>query len=281
MIEVVKEIIVNDSCGDMSRKRPGGRARMPEATRKLNRKQNGVTKLAHEEVLSLSLSLSLLCLCIYYMYVYLRYHHMPSALAVYEAQLSEPGSFLLLFMTLQNVPVQPQIVHKINGHCGSRTEEGDIVLGLEPTKPSIDIKEETSHVKNASQGDVPFSGPLQVSGSSGFAWAKRRIDDISIRSRSRSSSRSLIFEPAMQLRNNLDPKRNGNCDTLNMNRSNSRGHDSRLNHVTVKDWSQLENPNSFDASSDAYHSQELSLSLYQKEDAAIKRISLVSSHFEL
>lgn len=204
-----------------------------------------------------------------------------SALAVYEAQLSEPGSFLLLFMTLQNVPVQPQIVHKINGHCGSSTEEGDIVLGLEPTKPSIDIKEETSHVKNASQGDVPFSGPLQVSGSSGFAWAKRRIDDISIRSRSRSSSRSLIFEPAMQLRNNLDPKRNGNCDALNMNRSNSRGHDSRLNHVTVKDWSQLENPNSFDASSDAYHSQELSLSLYQKEDAAIKRISLVSSHFEL
>lgn len=71
MIEVVK---VNDSCGDMSRKRPGGRARMPEATRKLNRKQNGVTKLAHEEVLSLSLSH--LCLCIYYMYVYLQYHHM-------------------------------------------------------------------------------------------------------------------------------------------------------------------------------------------------------------
>lgn len=67
MIEVVKEIIVNDSCGDMSRKRPGGRARMPEATRKLNRKQNGVTKLAHEEVLSLSLSsvsLYILYVCI-------------------------------------------------------------------------------------------------------------------------------------------------------------------------------------------------------------------------
>lgn len=234
----------------------------------------------HMKRFCLSLSLSSVSLYILYVCISPVSSH-ASALAVYEAQLSEPGSFLLLFMTLQNVPVQPQIVHKINGHYGSRTEEGDIVLGLEPTKPSIDIKEETSHVKNASQGDVPFSGPLQVSGSSGFAWAKRRIDDISIRSRSRSSSRSLIFEPAMQLRNNLDPKRNGNCDALNMNRSNSRGHDSRLNHVTVKDWSQLENPNSFDASSDAYHSQELSLSLYQKEDAAIKRISLVSSHFEL
>lgn len=71
MIEVVKEIIVNDSCGDMSRKRPGGRARMPEATRKLNRKQNGVTKLAHEEVLSLSLSLSLICVFVYIICMYI------------------------------------------------------------------------------------------------------------------------------------------------------------------------------------------------------------------
>lgn len=153
------------------------------------------------------------------------------------------------------------------------------MLGLELTKPSSDIKEEASHVKNASQGDVPFSGPLQVSGSSGFAWARRRIDDISIRSRSRSSSRSLVFEPSgtLQSRNNLESKKNDNCDAPNINRSNSRGHDSyeRFNHVTVKDWSQLENPDSFDAS-DVYHSQELSLALYEKEDAAIKRISLVS-----
>lgn len=180
---------------------------------------------------------------------------------------------------MQKVPVQPQIVHKINGHCANNSKEGQDMLGLELTKPSSDIKEEASHVKNASQGDVPFSGPLQVSGSSGFAWARRRIDDISIRSRSRSSSRSLIFEPSgtLQSRNNLESKKNDNCDAPNINRGNSRGHDSyeRFNHVTVKDWSQLENPDSFDAS-DVYHSQELSLALYEKEDAAIKRISLVS-----
>ncbi|CDP18308.1 unnamed protein product [Coffea canephora] len=207
------------------RKKPGGRARGPEATKRLTRKQNGFSKLAPEE----------------------------------------------------NLPVQPQGGHKISGYNASNCKEGDIVIGLEPPKPSNELKEEASHVKHASQGDVPFSGPLQVSGSSGFAWAKRRIDD-SVRSRSRSSSRSLIFEPsgAVQLRNNLESKRNENSEALNGHGTNFKGHDSyeRLNHVMVKDWSQLEHPDSFDAS-DGYHSQELSLALYQKEDLAIKRISLV------
>ncbi|CAI9112032.1 OLC1v1012401C2 [Oldenlandia corymbosa var. corymbosa] len=176
----------------------------------------------------------------------------------------------------ENLPVQPKGAHKINGHSDSISKEGDLVLGLEPPKPPNDLREEASHVKHASQGDVPFSGPLQVSGSSGFAWARRRIDD-SVRSRSRSSSRSLIFEPsgALNLRNNMELKKNENGETLIGQRTNSKGHESgeRFNHYTVKGWGQLE-PDSFDGS-DGYHSQELSLALYQKEDLAIKRISLV------
>ncbi|CAK9148025.1 unnamed protein product [Ilex paraguariensis] len=208
------------------RKRPGGRTRGPETTRKLTRKQNGLSKLAPEE----------------------------------------------------NLQPQIQGAHKISLNRASNHKEGDIILGVEPPKPSMDVMQEASHVKNASQGDVPYSGPLQVPGSSGFAWAKRRIDDSSIRSRSRSSSRSLIFEPsaALQSRNNFESKRHENVDAVNGNRTNSRGQESyeTVKHAMLKHWSQLEQPDSFDAS-DGYHSQELSLALYQKEEMAVKRIGLV------
>ncbi|XP_047328192.1 protein IMPAIRED IN BABA-INDUCED STERILITY 1-like [Impatiens glandulifera] len=112
------------------------------------------------------------------------------------------------------------------------------------------FKEEgsSSHTKNASsQGDVPYSGPLQISGSSGFAWAKRRLNES-------SSSRSL-FE----------------C------RTNSREEDSfeRISHSMLKQWSQLDRQHdSFDAS-DEYHSQELSDAIYQRERSIDKRINVV------
>uniref|UniRef100_A0A5B6ZE99 Protein kinase domain-containing protein n=1 Tax=Davidia involucrata TaxID=16924 RepID=A0A5B6ZE99_DAVIN len=207
------------------RKRPSGRVRGPETTRKLTRKPNGLNKLAPAD----------------------------------------------------DLPAQTQGFHKINGNNVNNCKEGDIILGVERPKPSIDIMEEASHIKNASQGDIPFSGPLQVSGSSGFAWAKRRIDDLSVRSRSRSSSRSLVFEPSgvLHLRNHFESKKNENV-VVHGSCTNSRGHESHetVKHAMLKHWSQLEHPDSFDAS-DGYHSQELSLALYQREEMAAKRISLV------
>ncbi|XP_047333414.1 protein IMPAIRED IN BABA-INDUCED STERILITY 1-like [Impatiens glandulifera] len=107
---------------------------------------------------------------------------------------------------------------------------------------SIDATKEegSSHTKNASsQGDVPFSGPLQISGSSGFAWAKRRLDESSVKSHSRSSSRSL-FEPIR-----------------------GEDEDERIRQAMLKQWSQFDQPDSFDAS-DEYHSQELSMTLYNR-----------------
>uniref|UniRef100_A0A5B6ZEJ1 Protein kinase domain-containing protein n=1 Tax=Davidia involucrata TaxID=16924 RepID=A0A5B6ZEJ1_DAVIN len=207
------------------RKKPGGRVRGPETTRKLTRKPNGLNKLA----------------------------------------------------PVEDLPTQIQVVHKINGGSLNNCKEADIIVGVELPKPSIDTMEEASHVKNASQGDIPFSGPLQVSGSSGFAWAKRRIDDLSVRSHSRSSSRSLIFEPsgALHLRNNFESKRHENVEVVNGSCTNSRGHESHetVKHAMLKQWSQLERPDSFDTS-DGYHSQELSLALYQREEMAAKRGSL-------
>ncbi|CAL5444935.1 unnamed protein product [Camellia sinensis] len=172
----------------------------------------------------------------------------------------------------ESLPDQTQGAQKINGNKVYNHKE------REP-KLSIDSVEEASHMKNASQGDVPYSAPLQVSGSSGFAWAKRRIDDSSERSRGRSSSRSLIFEPsaAMHPKNSFDLKNRENVEGARGSRASSQGEDSyeTVKHAMPKHWSQLERPDSFDAASDGYHSQELSLALYQREEMAARRISLV------
>nr|GMC52623.1 probable serine/threonine-protein kinase At1g54610 [Ipomoea batatas] len=141
--------------------------------------------------------------------------------------------------------------------------------------------EEASYAKNSSEADVPFSGPLQVSGSSGFSWAKRRSNDSSVRSRSRSSSRSLVFEPSIGLptRSNLESKRQENGELRNGSRTNSKGQNSYENakRAAIEHWSQLERPDSFDAS-DSYHSQDLSLALYLKEEMALKRMNVVQDH---
>lgn len=161
---------------------------------------------------------------------------------------------------MQNLPPQIQGQKKLSR---INDPKGDKILTQEPPKPSNCVTKEAphSHVKNASQGDDIYPGPLQVSGSSGFAWAKRRMMDSSLRSRSRSSSRSLIIES--HLRNNLDSMGEENCEGVKGKFGNSKGHDSyeTIKRSMLKQWSQLERPDSFDAS-DEYHSQELSVALY-------------------
>ncbi|XP_075097208.1 protein IMPAIRED IN BABA-INDUCED STERILITY 1 isoform X2 [Nicotiana tabacum] len=134
--------------------------------------------------------------------------------------------------------------------------------------------------KLAPEENLPIQnkGPLQISGSSGFAWAKRRFDDSSVRSRRRTSSRSLIFEPsiALHVKNNMEPKGQDNYELIDAKQTNYMDQDTyeSTKHAIRQSWSQLERPDSFDAS-DGYHSQELSLTQYLKEETAIKRINLV------
>ncbi|XVE54752.1 hypothetical protein DITRI_Ditri03aG0106900 [Diplodiscus trichospermus] len=168
----------------------------------------------------------------------------------------------------------------INGDHVHNSKQRNATICEGMSNPSIDALEEAAHVKHASQGDVPFSGPLQVSTSSGFAWAKRRKDDTSTRSHYRSISRGYIFnslEPLAQLhtRNDFDSKRQENGDVIYGGRTNSGGHDSyeAAKRAMQKQWSQFERPDSFDAL-DGYHSQELSLALYQREEMAAKRNNL-------
>ncbi|RVW90522.1 Protein impaired in BABA-induced sterility 1 [Vitis vinifera] len=149
----------------------------------------------------------------------------------------------------ENFTAQTQGPHKLNGNGFHIFKEGDGKLGGEPPKPSIDVLTEASHMKNASQGDIPFSGPLQVSTSSGFAWAKRRKDDASTRSHSRSVQEVLVvmhwnltlhcMQGIIQIGWKILMFQNGG-------RTDSRGYDSSeiAKRVMLKQWGQFERPDS-------------------------------------
>ncbi|EOA39803.1 hypothetical protein CARUB_v10008466mg [Capsella rubella] len=178
---------------------------------------------------------------------------------------------------VEDVRHHSQKMPKRNGHSVHSSIDSDATLCEKLQKPSNHEKDEASHVKNASQGDVPFSGPLQVSVSSGFAWAKRRKDDICVRSHNRSFSRGHINNllgpsPACSENTDVDSKINEKeNEEKDGARTDSQDREAyeMLKLSMLKKWRQLERPDSFDAS-DEYHSQELSLALYQREEKAAK-----------
>jgi hypothetical protein len=182
---------------------------------------------------------------------------------------------------VQEMANQTQDSHRINSKHGDILKEVNSAIDGVAQKPSTDKPEDASHVKNASQGDIPFPGALQVSTSSGFAWAKRRKDEASTRSHTRSISRGHIFsvvEPTtLHSRNNFDSKRHESRDVIYGVRTNSRGRDSYevAKLAMQNNWCKFERPDSFDAS-DEYHSQELSMAQYQRDEMAAKRSNLVS-----
>ncbi|KAK7304658.1 hypothetical protein VNO77_42543 [Canavalia gladiata] len=173
---------------------------------------------------------------------------------------------------------QTQTSLKVNGRSFRILEEEKTRKGDRGQKPSSGKPEDASHMKNASQGDIPFSGPLQVSTSSGFAWAKSRKDDTSFRSHCRTISKGHIFNPiepsSLNSRNNLDTTNQENKEFCG-GRTNSRAQDLlEISKLSMQNqWSKFDRPDSFDAS-DEYHSQELSMALYHREDSASKRSNL-------
>ncbi|KAM0979848.1 hypothetical protein ACFX13_015916 [Malus domestica] len=165
--------------------------------------------------------------------------------------------------------------YKTNGTNGHILKEDNSIVGRELPKPSAGKVEDSSHVKNASQGDIPLTGPLEVSTSSGFAWAKRRKDEAR-RSHTRSISRGHIFNTlessiTVHTRSNFDSRRHENGELTYKGCTDSKGNDSYeiAKLAMLKQWGKLERPDSFDASEE-YHSQELSLALYQREEMAAK-----------
>ncbi|OVA13404.1 Protein kinase domain [Macleaya cordata] len=161
--------------------------------------------------------------------------------------------------------VSTQGAHNMNGvNANYPKEDAGAKLCGEPPKPSIDTVQEASHVKNASHGDVPFSGPLDVMASSGFAWVKRRKEDTaSTRSHSRSSSRGQVsnaLDPSIVLQTKSKCQENG--DSSHEKQINSKRLDSYeiAKRAMRKEWTQLDRPDSFDA--DAYHSHEMGAKKY-------------------
>uniref|UniRef100_A0A0E0I370 [RNA-polymerase]-subunit kinase n=1 Tax=Oryza nivara TaxID=4536 RepID=A0A0E0I370_ORYNI len=140
------------------------------------------------------------------------------------------------------------------------------------------VKERSRHVKNDSREEIPFSGPLIVSSSSGFAWAKKPPEDRSFaRSRTRSSSRGQ-FTAELDQDNKMPAKENQNLGLkeqpnrdMHIARANSKvrePHDAAKRAV-LKKWSQLGRPDSFD-SYDTYHSQNFSNAMYLGDSLSSK-----------
>ena len=168
-----------------------------------------------------------------------------------------------------------QTFQKRYGHSVHNSIDSEASLFGKLQNPSSEHEKEeaSSHVKHASQGDVPFSGPLQVSVSSGFAWAKRRKDGSHNRSLSRGYIPNLLGpSPAFSESTDVESKINEN--EKEEKDSQDREAYEMLKLSMLKRWRQLERPDSFDAS-DEYHSQELSLALYQREEKSAKLNHLV------
>ncbi|KAL9326387.1 hypothetical protein ACSQ67_007032 [Phaseolus vulgaris] len=177
----------------------------------------------------------------------------------------------------EDLTTKIQTSRKMVDRCVHTLKEENTNTGEEAPTQCSGKPDDSSYVKNASQVDIPFPGPLQVSKSSGFAWAKRRRDDTSIRTHSRSISRGYIFNSletsTLNSRNNSESRNYENNDFFGTC-TNSRGHDLlEISKLAMKNqWSKFDRPDSFDT--DEYHSQELSMALYNRQDSLSKRSNL-------
>ncbi|KAF7000240.1 hypothetical protein CFC21_016176 [Triticum aestivum] len=149
--------------------------------------------------------------------------------------------------------------------------------------PGAQVKERARHAKNDSREEIPFSGPLIVSSSSGFAWAKKPEGRSFTRSRNRSSSRGeftdVDWDNKPQAKENIGLEEQHNRD-VHVARVNSKVQEPQevAKRAVLKKWSQLERPDSFD-SRDTYHSQNFSNAIYLG-DALSSKNSMKDDHYQ-
>ncbi|ONM59377.1 hypothetical protein ZEAMMB73_Zm00001d022041 [Zea mays] len=136
---------------------------------------------------------------------------------------------------------------------------------IQPVPAAAQVKGSSRHAKNESREEMPFSGPLSVPSSSGFAWAaaQRPQEDRALaRSRTRSSSRGQFpAEADRDCTRTQATTESAAAGLRDIPRVGSKvrerePHDAAKRAVLRK-WSQLERPDSFD-SCDTYHSQNFS-----------------------
>ncbi|XP_019710756.1 protein IMPAIRED IN BABA-INDUCED STERILITY 1 isoform X2 [Elaeis guineensis] len=186
---------------------------------------------------------------------------------------------------LRKVAGQPEInTHGVNNNDVKRdlnrvNGETRLFIDLQP-EPAINPPKEAWHVKKNSQEDYSFTGPLHVSASSGFAWARNQKEGCAqVRSHSRSNSRSHLsgaVDPSHNLRNKNahDVKRQANGNGYEAH-ADSAGYEQHTvaKQAILKKWTQLERPDSFD-SCDMFHSQDLSEAVYLGDGVSSNHSSL-------
>ncbi|XP_074570961.1 protein IMPAIRED IN BABA-INDUCED STERILITY 1-like [Curcuma longa] len=151
--------------------------------------------------------------------------------------------------------------------------EGRLFVDLQSI-PSIKKPDEGRHMKHNSEQDIVFSGPLQVSTSSGFSWARRqREDDAHKKSHSRRNSKrnlSTARDPSgiENVKSKLECKGPQDGD---LHHAGFKHHESQelAKIAMLKRWAQLEHPGSFDAS-EAFPSQDFSEALYNGDPSSLR-----------
>ncbi|XP_020577885.1 probable serine/threonine-protein kinase At1g54610 [Phalaenopsis equestris] len=127
--------------------------------------------------------------------------------------------------------------------------------------PALKHPDQDPNSTHISQKDIPFSVPMDVNPSTGFAWAKKQQEDSPYdKSRCKSSSKSNLFgveEPlfsAVRARASSDLE-NGRIAEEEVDRLKRSEHYKMVKKAMLRSWAQLQHPDSFDSSS-AFHSQD-------------------------
>ncbi|KAG6473358.1 hypothetical protein ZIOFF_067273 [Zingiber officinale] len=161
-----------------------------------------------------------------------------------------------------------------NEQKGLKRVDGEtrLFVDLQPM-PSIKNPDEGHHMKHNSEQDIVFSGPLRVSTSSGFSWARRqREDHVYNRSHSRRNSRRNLsaardLSDIENVKSKLGPKGPQMGDL----HAGSKHHESQelAKIAMLKRWAQLEHPGSFDTS-ESFPSQDFSEALCNGDPSSMR-----------
>ncbi|XP_015879843.3 cyclin-dependent kinase C-2 C [Ziziphus jujuba] len=138
----------------------------------------------------------------------------------------------------------------------------------ESLKLPFDTVSEACQVSDTQGGDSTFSGPVPVSASSGFAWAKRRKGDVTSAVSDTTRSQFSLLDPSFA-NSVYDITKQRNDYVLNRVDTNSRGHNT--NEMAKAPARKLQlHSDSFDAS-ELYLSHDLSMAVYESDEKDASR----------
>ncbi|XP_020704518.1 protein IMPAIRED IN BABA-INDUCED STERILITY 1 isoform X1 [Dendrobium catenatum] len=145
---------------------------------------------------------------------------------------------------------------RVNG--GSR-----LFVDLQPMA-ALNPSDRGRHIKHISQGSIPFSGPLHVNHSNGLAWDKKLREDrpfakTHIKTTSRNHNNGAPELPAAiraRVSSGFDGQANGNTAHYPLDHHRRNEQYKLAKKAAMKNWAQLEQPDSFDSSK--FHSHDFS-----------------------